>query len=184
MYKYRGTIIYISLLAAFLAGILFMNLAGDTYLGKSMLSLPSMIENNESEKLQQAGYLYYLLKIRGGAYLLLGVLGQIIGGAVWMVLYGAWFCITEGMLLTSGFVQQRISGVWLLILAQIPHMIIYAFVYVLLLKDYFELGKADGERKRSYVRSWLANLPVILVGILAEYYVNPWFLSKIFSWIK
>lgn len=107
-----------------------------------------------------------------------------------MVLYGAWFCITEGMLLTSGFVQQRISGVWLLILAQIPHMIIYAFVYVLLLKDYFELGKADSERKkvrerrRSYVRSWLANLPVILVGILAEYYVNPWCMNKIFNWIK
>lgn len=190
MYKYREMMIYSILLAAFFAGILFMNLAGDTYLGKKMLSLPSVIENSASEKLHQTGYLYYLLKIRGSGYLMLGVLGQIIGGTIWMVAYGAWFCIVEGMLLTSGFVQQQIGGVWILILVQIPHMMIYAFVYALLLRSYFELGKVNGDRRKTsekraiYFRNWLANFPVMLIGIFAEYYMNPWCLSLLQNWLK
>ena len=65
MHKYKRMGIWFSMLAAFLTGILFMNLAGDTYLGKSMVSLQKIMYSGREEMTGKTGYLYYLLKIRG-----------------------------------------------------------------------------------------------------------------------
>ena len=61
MHKYKRMGIWFSMLAAFLTGILFMNLAGDTYLGKSMVSLQKIMYSGREEMTGKSGYLYYLL---------------------------------------------------------------------------------------------------------------------------
>lgn len=190
MRNYKKLVVWGSILAAFLTGILFMNLAGDTYLGKNMMSLQKLLETAENKDLQKSGYLYYLIRLRGGSYLILGLLGQAFGGLIWLILYGAWFGLTEGMLLTAGFVQQRLSGIWMMILTQMPHMLLYGLIYATLVKRYMENGnRTDGyaedrERRRKYFQSWLMNVPVMLTGILAEFYINPWCMKLFYSWIK
>lgn len=181
MHKYKRMGIWFSMLAAFLTGILFMNLAGDTYLGKSMVSLQKIMYSGREEMTGKTGYLYYLLKIRGKEYLFLGLLGQAFGGMAWIILFGNWFCLTEGILLTSGFIQQQMSGSWILVLAQMPHMILYGLVYTMLLRSYMV---QENEKRTIFFRSWLMNVPVILLGILTEYYVNPWCLKWLYHMIK
>ena len=190
MRNYKKLAVWSSILAAFLAGILFMNLAGDTYFGKNMMSLQKVLQTTGNKDLQKSGYLYYLIRLRGSDYLILGLLGQAFGGLIWLTAYGACFGLTEGMLLTSGFVQQRISGIWGMILTQMPHMLLYGLVYVTLIKKYVENeNKADRyveerEKRRRYFQSWLMNIPVIMVGILAEFYINPWCMRLLYSWMK
>ena len=153
-----------------------MNLAEDTYLGKTITTLEKLMTNGESENLKNSSYLYYLIKIRGGWYLVLGLLGQAFGGQIWLILYGIWFCMTEGMLLTSGFIQNRVSGIWILLLAQMPQMFLYGLVYAILLKQYVSEEK---DKRKKFFYGWLMNMPIILAGILTEFYVNLDFLNWI-----
>ena len=173
---FRKRIIWFSMLSAFFIGILFMNLAEDTYLGKTITTLEKLMTNGESENLKNSSYLYYLIKIRGGWYLVLGLLGQAFGGQIWLILYGIWFCMTEGMLLTSGFIQNRVSGIWILLLAQMPQMFLYGLVYAILLKQYVSEEK---DKRKKFFYGWLMNMPIILAGILTEFYVNLDFLNWI-----
>lgn len=190
MRNYRKIVVWGSILTAFFSGILFMNLAGNTYLGKNIISLQSLMEASGKENLKTGSYLYYLIRLRGVGYLVLGLLGQAFGGLIWLILYGAGLGWAEGMLLTSGFVQQRISGVWIIILSQMPHMLIYGLVYVTLVKRYVESEKMpdrcteEREKRRRYFYGWLMNIPVIMTGILSEFYVNPWCMNWLRSWMK
>ena len=181
MYKYRKMAVMISLLAGFIGGILFINLTGDTYFNRNKEILSVIVEKSQNEVLKQSGYFYTLLKLRGGFYLLLGLLGELFAGGIWLTIAGVIFCFAEGMLSTSVFLHHRVIGIWLFILSQLPHMVFYIILYEQLMMAYLtDKGEAG---KKQYLKKWAMYIPVMVAGIFLEYSLNPWFLKWIQKWI-
>lgn len=101
MRNYRKMIVWGTMLAGFLAGILFVNLSANSYLEKNSFWIQRLMESVQNKEWKMNSYLYFLIKRRGMLYILLAVLGQALGGQIWLVIYGAWFCFAEGIFLTS-----------------------------------------------------------------------------------
>lgn len=175
MRSYRKIIVCGCMLTGFLSGILFINLSGNSYLEKSSFLIQKVSEITQFNEIQKNEYLYFLIKRRGGLYILLALLGQTLGGQVWIVLYGVWFSFSEGIFLTSTYLQCRLTGIWIAILAQMPYSLCYGMIYVLLVKKYIVY---NGKRGRyDYLRDWVLYLPIMIIGILSEFYITPWWIS-------
>ena len=177
MFKNRKKAIWIVMIAAFIAGILFVNLTMEAYLEKETFTLQRILATLEKTKKNKQTYLYFLTKRRMGNYLILGLLGETVAGQIGLILYGCWFCVTEGICFTAIFLQNGISGIWSMILLQIPHMVCYGTVYVQLIK------KWTMEKKGHFIIEWLWYLPLIIGGIGIECYVSPWVTEVIKRWL-
>ena len=182
MRNYRKIIVWGIMVAGFLAGILFVNLSGNTYLEKSSFWLQRMQEVTQKNEWRTNSYLYFLIKRRGILYILLAVLGQALGGQVWLILYGAWFCFAEGIFLTSSYVQYSITGIWAAIFAQMPYMLCYGIVYISLVKKY--VVQIEKREKYGYLKDWILYLPLIAVGIISECYAIPWLIRMVLKWLS
>ena len=73
MRNYRKIIVWGIMLAGVLAGILFVNLSGDTYLEKNSFWLRRLLEITRKNEWKMNRYLYFLIKRRGILYILLAV---------------------------------------------------------------------------------------------------------------
>lgn len=182
MRNYRKIIVWGTMLAGFLAGILFVNLSGNTYLEKNSFWLQRLLEITQKNEWKMNTYLYFLIKRRGILYILLAVLGQALGGQVWLISYGVWFCLAEGIFLTSSYVQYSITGIWAAVFVQMPYMLCYGIVYISLVKKYVvQTGKRE---KYGYLRDWILYLPVMAVGIISECYTTPWLIRMVLKWLS
>lgn len=180
MRNYRKMIVWGTMLAGFLAGILFVNLSANSYLEKNSFWIQRLMESVQKKEWKMNSYLYFLIKRRGMLYILLAVLGQALGGQIWLVIYGAWFCFAEGIFLTSSYVQYSITGIWAAIFVQMPYMLCYGIVYISLVKKYVvQIGKRE---KYGYLKDWILYLPVMAVGMISECYTTPWFIGIILKW--
>ena len=180
MEKYRKSAVWTGMFAVFLAGILFMNLSADTYMKREFLTLSKVLTDATGSSMKEKSYLYFICKRRIAPYLLLGILAASLPGKIWMILYGLWFCFTQGIGMTSAYLQNGIKGCWCMVLVQFPQMICYGMTYLHFMRKY--LFWLD-ERKYAFQIDWLLYIPVMLSGIWMEFYVNPLWLSILKKWL-
>ena len=180
MRNYRKMIIWGTMLAGFLFGILFVNLSGNTYFEKNSFWLQRLLDITQKNEWKLNHYLYFLIKKRGMLYILLAILGQTPGGQIWLVIYGAWFCFAEGIFLTSSYIQYSIIGIWAAILEQMPYMLCYGSVYIFLVKKY--VVQSGNRKKYEYLRDWILYVPVMAAGIISECYISPWMIRIVLKW--
>lgn len=180
MRKNMRIVIWAGMLVAFIAGILFMNLSMDTYLEKDFFSLQKIAEKLESIGSEKQSYFYWLSKRRLGSYIILGLLGESVVGAVGLIWYGLWFCFAEGICFTSIFLQSSVKGAWGMLLLQLPHTLCYVLAYIQLIRK--KLPQKQ-ERKGSFRLEWLYCLPLIIAGIGIECFISPAMTGVIKKWL-
>ena len=65
MRNYRKMIVWGTMLAGFLAGILFVNLSANSYLEKNSFWIQRLMESVQNKEWKMNSYLYFLIKRRG-----------------------------------------------------------------------------------------------------------------------
>ena len=179
MFKNRKKLIWFCMITAFIAGILFVNFSMDAYLEKEFFTLRKIVKALDSVRSNKQEYFYFLLKTRLTTYVVLGLLCGTLSEQIGLILYGSWFCFTEGICMTTVFFQERVSGIWSMLLVQLPYILCYGMVYVYLIQKC--VGR-NNEKRRYFIVEWLKQLPIMIIGIGLECYVSPYATEIIKKW--
>lgn len=185
-------IIYMLLLGGFLIGMV-ISFAGSKGMGTmELLWLDSTIMYLKYGEIQYLDMLFYIIKKRLGTILLLLLLCMSGKGKYFLLGGVALAGCFLGFFVSEFIISKGIMGSIFLFISLFPHYLYYIFAYYQLLKYVQSIGDIKtninrfGQQKTknttadSYnIIKKLSPIAVVIIGILLECYVNPFFL-KIF----
>ena len=135
-----------------------------------------LFESGRYVEYAKKGYLFYLIKIRGMqaavVALFMGLHKRKQGLSLWSFITGFGFGI-GGFTMFRRLGMPGILGYFLMIM---PHYLCYLSGYGILW-DIDYIGRRNGALEGDFMRKILAGLGVVIIGILLECYVNPFFIK-------
>ncbi|MCI8293201.1 MAG: stage II sporulation protein M [Hespellia sp.] len=164
------------LLAAFLAGllsgILYANLAAESYLAASGIFNPFFLSQYTSIQVDKKDFLIYLMRIR-----LFPVIVVILSGLTRFrraVAAGCviWFGFLGGVLFVTTIIQMGVKGLFLSLVALFPQIAFYVFAYAVILWFLFTWPSVRWTMSKT-----IFVVVIFSIGILTEVYVNPIFMK-------
>lgn len=168
------------LLAGFLAGIVFANLAwrfqNGALTGLNLLNAASWV----TVEGRPENYLRYLAGVRLKVPLFLMALGFTTCGTIAVCLALVWYGFLGGLLCSAALLQMGIRGMLFLVAGMLLPAAVYLPALALLLNQVFmmsqELGQkpaGEGRAYGSYSLACALLLAALGLGLLVECYVNP-----------
>lgn len=166
-------------------GILLLHFFGEEVWKDTLFFGSTLFEEFNYMQYKKGVYLFYLLKIRGlqvGFVVLMSYLHKKeLGAFIWAWITGIGF----GIGLYAMIQQWGYIGLIGYVMMLFPHYLCYLFSYY----QYLKIDqRSQNQKAKSYIRGGktgnrLTILGVVIIGIILECYVNPFFLkffSKIF----
>lgn len=151
--------------------------SSELLLDQSIIS--NMISQIISEEKQQLEYFFYILKLRGTQIAILVIFRLLkkekIGNILWLWMVGVGMGIGAYYFVST----YRIFGLLLFLAFLLPHYIFYLLAYYKSVMNdqtsqYSAIRKAS---KKGYIVQKLGIIIVVIIGILSEFYVNPYILN-------
>lgn len=151
--------------------------SSELLLDQSIIS--NMISQIISEEKQQLEYFFYILKLRGTQIAILVIFRLLkkekIGNILWLWMVGVGMGIGAYYFVST----YRIFGLLLFLAFLLPHYIFYLLAYYKSVMNdqtsqYSAIRKAP---KKGYIVQKLGIIIVVIIGILSEFYVNPYILN-------
>lgn len=171
-------------LAGFAAGILFVNLAWKYRTGD--LEALTLFSIQGGTEIRTDGYLWYLVRERGGILLAAHALGITVLGSYAVIAGLLWTGFLGGTLAAIAVLQLGLRGLAVLVAAAVPQIFLYLPAGLFYLGTVYRMSeksragqKLSGKRYREYLITCLAGLALIFCGVLLECYVNPYILNLI-----
>lgn len=171
-------------LAAFAAGILFVNLVWK-YRARDLEAL-TLFSIQGGTQIRLEGYLWYLAKKRGGGLLILHALGITILGSYAAAVSLLWMGFLGGILAAIAVLQLGIKGLAVLVAAAVPQIFLYLPAGLFYLSTVWRMSvrirsgiRLNLPGYREYLMASGAGLALIFCGILLECYVNPYILNAV-----
>lgn len=186
--KETGTMMCLLLtcfLAGAAAGALFANLAFPYRSGETEILGIYVMEKLKEQKFPSGSYFYYLLEQRGRVYLFLILTGMTTAARLVAVSGMAALGFLTGSIGSMAILQYGVKGLLLFFAANLPQGIAYVPSILMLLTAVYrgngKIWKKPGGMIREYLIVSLLCLLGGMMGILSETFVNPRFLSWLFS---
>lgn len=167
-------------------GTVFANLAFPYRGGESEVLGLYVMEQLKERKIASGDYFVWLLQHRCRAYLFLAVAGMTAAARPVAVLGMGIMGFLAGAAGSMAVLQYGLWGLGIFLAAQFPQVLVYLPVMtVFLAQMYQKNGKfwKRGEQIRSYFLTALLCLAGWLAGVLLETFLNPGFLSWVFSFM-
>lgn len=151
--------------------------SSELLLDQSIVS--NMISQIISEEKQQLEYFFYILKLRGTQIAILVIFRLLkkekIGNILWLWMVGVGMGIGAYYFVST----YQIFGLLLFLAFLLPHYIFYLLAYYKSVMNdqvsqYSAIRKAS---KKGYIVQKLGIIIVVIIGILSEFYVNPYILN-------
>lgn len=176
------------LFTGFIAGVLFINLWGNTYLGNiSIFGLEQMkmIAGLETDPRM---LFRYLMVERGKGVLLLWMLGYTIAGIPAALLTLGWLGAAAGILLSTCIIEMRLAGMVVFLTAMIPQWLVYMPMIWMLCSKIYDKGILryqkglyfdDWEKEKQYLSTLLLAAALLAAGAMLETFASPWLMRQI-----
>lgn len=185
------TFIYILFLGGFLVGMILAFVIGNNGEGNQLYWLNQPLMYLKYGEIQYSELLYYILQKRLSLAIFLGII---------CLSYKGKYILYAGVALAGGFVgyfiilfiaAKGILGSLLFMISVFPHYICYGYGYYCLLtykvkievkreKNINRISQNEYDfyenKKRNFIKKMLP-IAVVIIGVLFECYVNPFFLK-------
>lgn len=152
----------------FMAGILFANLISKDYIASMGIFHDFFLQQYVQTEIDTGSFFWYLLQIRTGPVLLLGIAGCSRFKKAVAVFFLVWTGLLSGMIMTAAVLQMGMKGILLCMVGLCPHFLFYIAGYAILLWYLFSYPK-----NRWNLTKTVCTALFMAVGILLECYVNP-----------
>lgn len=180
------TVFKLVFFCAFLLGILLANLCGRETLGEYGIFNTYFLKQFEYAGVRHTELLLYILRQRLPSVVLLFLFGVTEYWYAVNLLFLLWNGGTLGFLIVSAISNLGIRGLFLAIAALLPQYILYVWCYLILLRSQSRLHgqmRSEGSRTEGGMTACLisgvAAIPILLLGIAAETYLNPYLIKYI-----
>lgn len=181
-------------LIGFLLGVIVLVINTDSFLKGSGLLDEYTLGRLKYMQINQNAFFLYVLKKRLAPLWLLMLVSSTFLGLAALYGYTAWLGFCCGVLLSTGVIRYGMKGILLVVSGCLPHFILYAPAFLMLLylgrevciKLYFphrDLSGAAG--RKTVLLQWIFRFLfiniVVIIGALLESYVNPVLVTKILN---
>ncbi len=180
-FKWRKKHIYITLkihmilfLGAFFAGVLLISLrwADESFwLG---YQAENALKQLAAVDISPLGFLHFLLKNRLPIWIILCIFAGFDRGKAVLLIFSGWTGLSLGILSAAFARQFSLFGILLTGTILVPQIFAYLPAYIVLIKN---------RRNRSallFLKYALLS-GIYVIGVICEYFLNPWFLQKIYT---
>lgn len=190
LHKYRGhknASLLVSFLLAFVAGIFIMNMGQGVFLENAGLLDENSLYQMKYMTVNSNTFFIYVLKKRITTVIGIALLSSTYLGLITVYAYSVWVGVSFGMLISASILRYGMKGFLLIIISAFPQYILYVPALIVLLISAHEMcasiyfpskckeihsGKNNVEKKRRIIQ-FAAVMLVVIIGTLAESYVNP-----------
>ncbi|EET60247.1 membrane protein [Marvinbryantia formatexigens DSM 14469] len=171
----------------FLAGSLFVNLWGNTYLKENEILNESTLLSIKNTEIDQQALFFHILLQRGKVFLFLGLIGCTAAGIPVVLAALGWIGFAAGMFLGIFVVRMHMLGILLFLASILPQAFVYAPLIWILAKAVMERGidRFRGRKRpelytgeKTYLRDMCLCAALFLVGVLLESSAGPWLLKQ------
>lgn len=171
--KSKNQLLFIVLVVGFFVGILYENWMKSIILfDREYLEMFQVMEY----KLQE--YVIYIVKMRVLPLGAIVFLQNFRWRKICILLINGGCGFLFGRILAASIIEQGIKGIGLCVLLFFPHMLFYAFTYMIVMLQLYS------ERKRKWKKIQVAAITLLLaLGIFCEVYVNPRILKRILRFV-
>ncbi|MDO4343677.1 MAG: stage II sporulation protein M [Eubacteriales bacterium] len=186
-YSVKEILLTAAFFGGFLAGILFTDLWGNTYLKENTFLSPENLVRVARQEIDTQALFFYLLKHRGKCALLLWLLGYTVVGIPAALLALVWIGCSAGVFLSLFVVHMHLMGVLMFLAAVLPQALFYGPMVWLLVLDVYDRCAARYKSRRlsaelfrdsSGAKRFALLLALFLAGVVLESSINPWLLTQ------
>ena len=166
--KSKNQLLIMALVVGFFVGILYENWV------KSII----LFDREYVEMFQEMEYMIYIVKMRVLPLISIVFLQNFRWRKICILLINGGCGFLFGRILAASIIEQGIKGIGLCVLLFFPHMLFYAFTYMIVMLQLYS------ERKRKWKKIQVAAITLLLaLGIFCEVYVNPRILKRILRFV-
>lgn len=172
--------------AGFAAGLSFVYLNADAFLGENGLLARINLERLGSADLNRGAFLVYVLEKRIGSLWLMAILATTFAGIVTTYLFVFWIGICGGVVAMVSVMRYGIKGILLVAGGMMPHFLCYIPALLLLadwcfrvcsklyypVRDYTVMNE-EKQKNMWILWNFLLLHGVVIIGAVLESYVNP-----------
>lgn len=171
----------------FVLGIFFINLWGDTYFRDTAVLDKEALRTAGTAQIDRNRFFLYLLRLRGGAYAVLWLLGYTVASLPALSLSLCWLGFSSGVLLTMAVVQMQMAGVVVYLSFILPQAVIYGPAVLTLAAGMYERGSVrpknrsrewEWDKEKQYLLTLLTGGLLTVLGAALEAYANPWLIGQ------
>ena len=171
--------------AGFILGVFLTSIWKNPLLEGNSLLMAEVLNGMKYIEVEAYAFFLYVLQKRMGAVFLMILLSTTWMGVVFSYSYATWLGISAGTLLATAVAQYGGKGIFLVLIAVFPQILIYAPVTFYLLDYCYEfcmmlyyphkakMRKDNKESIKEMVLRFLPLLLVVITGCILESYVNP-----------
>lgn len=159
---------FIFLILMFLAGVLCMQLLGNTFVGSDCFLNEYHLSFFANQDIERMGLFWNVLWERGKLFLVLAVLLFTPIKKVLPVLSGGFFSFTLGMYSASCVILHGAKGILLFLSSVFPQGIFYLLAIFFLFRLQKPVMYRDGKKIAAYIFSILLIVSIFMVGCIME----------------
>lgn len=180
-------------LLGFVAGVLALNIGSSFFLDSMGLLDEYTLGRIKYLEINRSNFFIYVLKKRMATLWGLTLLSSALWGVVFLYLFIFWLGACSGILLSAAIVRYGIKGILLIAVGGLPQILIYTpallGIFGLCRSIWGGLYALEAQdisfklRKKQRIAQWFLQFLfwniVVIIGAVAESYVNPEFVTKI-----
>lgn len=155
-------------LLGFFVGIIYVNLYAKTYITSMGIFSDYFLEQFSGENLHVEEYIVFITGVRVFPILFLAILSGTRHGKAAGSVYLLWTGFSGGLILTTAILKLNVKGIFLCLVALMPHFICYIAAYIMLLLYIFTYPDVRWNHSKT-----VSMILFILMGIITECYLNP-----------
>lgn len=156
------------LVAGFLIGIFYANLAAKSYVTASGIFQESFLSGYDAKQIESADYLWYLLRVRCLPLSIFVMIGWTKMRKIGVFACLLWTGFSGGVLFSAAVLKLGIRGVVLCVIGITPQFFFYALGYLILFWYFYRYPQSTWTLPKTMTVS-----AAIIAGLCAEVYVNP-----------
>ena len=173
--KERQGIIFIFMLG-FLVGIIYANMIAGSYVTTTSVFHENYLNQYLQVDYITVDYIFYLMKYRSLPLIILCLMATTRYRKIAAVIIMLWTGFSAGVLAVTAVLCMGAAGMLVCLAALFPHFIFYGVSYLIVI--WYCLG--DTGTKWNKVKSMVVFL-MLIAGIMAEGYLNPWIMKMVIS---
>ena len=170
----RKQFFFVLLTVGFLVGILYENIFARQYALSIGMFSDYFLQQYMQTEIVVEDYVWYIARLRILPFVIVCFLGCMKWKKVLVGICVSWTGFSLGMLAVSAVMQLGMKGMILCIVGLLPHMVFYAFAYMVLFWYLYGYPNVLWNVKKT-VAIGLA----FVMGVVLEGYVNPLFMKLV-----
>ncbi|MDO5538458.1 MAG: stage II sporulation protein M [Eubacteriales bacterium] len=176
------------LFTGFAAGVLFVNLWGNTYLGDISIFGPEQMKTVAGLETDPGELFRYLVFERAKGILLLWLLGYTVAGIPAALFTFGWLGAAAGILLSTCIIEMRLAGIIVFLTALLPQWLVYMPMIWMLCTQIYDKGIVryqkgryfdNWEKEKQYLSILLLTAALLAAGAVLETFASPWLMRQV-----